>query len=396
MATPADVGAEIRHRRKRDGVGGLLVFWSVLDSSGSLTRVQGQYVSAHGRTLWGAEGRTLAQFATSSVSGPIATSDGAQGAIVAWASGQGPALELHATRITRDGGLPWQGGVLLRSKSGLAWGLQLAPTRDGGAIATWLDAGAWMTSGNYAQRVSHRGRVLWGPMGTPVCTAPGGHSAPVVVSDGRDGAYVAWSDARAAGKLYATHLDPRGHAAAGWAVDGSVISPWQDVAGYPTSQIDDGPYLIATGRDEAMVSWDSYQRVLSRNDVISVEQSFAMLLTPDGPATSPAGVQRSPSAVEPASLPAPSDGPAFALYGIHPNPAFSGASVSFALPDAQPAMLELFDVAGRRVWSREVGGLGTGDHAVRLRDGAWSPPGLYLVRLKQGEHVATTRVAIVR
>jgi hypothetical protein len=68
----------------------------------------------------------------------------------------------------------------------------------------------------------------------------------------------------------------------------------------------------------------------------------------------------------------------------------------FALPDAAPAILELFDVAGRRLWSRDVGSLGPGEHEVRLGDGAWFPPGLYLTRLTQGDHMATARVAIVR
>ncbi len=68
----------------------------------------------------------------------------------------------------------------------------------------------------------------------------------------------------------------------------------------------------------------------------------------------------------------------------------------FALPDATPANLELFDLAGRRLWSREVGSLGAGEHEVQLGDGAWFPPGLYVARLIQGDHSATLRVAIFR
>ena len=59
--------------------------------------------------------------------------------------------------------------------------------------------------------------------------------------------------------------------------------------------------------------------------------------------------------------------------------------MAFALPEARAATLELFDVAGRRVWSRDVGSLGAGEHVVPLRDGPRSAPGLYLVRLRQGD-----------
>ena len=43
--------------------------------------------------------------------------------------------------------------------------------------------------------------------------------------------------------------------------------------------------------------------------------------------------------------------------------------VGFTLPSAESARLELIDVAGRRVASRDVGALGAGQHAVNLTPG---------------------------
>jgi hypothetical protein len=86
----------------------------------------------------------------------------------------------------------------------------------------------------------------------------------------------------------------------------------------------------------------------------------------------------------------------FILRGQHSNPGASGGPVSFTLPDATPTTLELYDVAGRRVWSRDVGSLGAGEHAVPLADGASLPRGVYLARLVRGREVATIRMAIVR
>lgn len=70
------------------------------------------------------------------------------------------------------------------------------------------------------------------------------------------------------------------------------------------------------------------------------------------------------------------------------------ARVTLALPSSSPASLELFDLAGRRIWSRDVGPLGAGTHSVRVAHGV--PAGVYLARLMQGERRATARLVIVR
>ncbi len=85
-----------------------------------------------------------------------------------------------------------------------------------------------------------------------------------------------------------------------------------------------------------------------------------------------------------------------ALAGLRPNPATSGAAVSFTLPVKAPATLELVDVAGRRVLAREVGGLGPGSHVVDLDGAGRVPAGLYFIRLRQGAGSVTVRGIILR
>jgi hypothetical protein len=87
---------------------------------------------------------------------------------------------------------------------------------------------------------------------------------------------------------------------------------------------------------------------------------------------------------------------AFALDGVRPNPTRGDRlSVAFALPVAARARLELLDVSGRLVASREVGALGAGRHTVDLATDRQLAPGLYLVRLTQGGHSGMTRVAVI-
>src|SRR5207344_1739845 len=69
-------------------------------------------------------------------------------------------------------------------------------------------------------------------------------------------------------------------------------------------------------------------------------------------------------------------------FALRPNPARLGRfRVDLVLPTDTPASLALFDVAGRRVMTREVGSLGAGRHAVDVADGTALAPGVYLVRL---------------
>jgi hypothetical protein len=87
----------------------------------------------------------------------------------------------------------------------------------------------------------------------------------------------------------------------------------------------------------------------------------------------------------------------FALRGMTPNPAPAGAGlIAFSLPDASPARLEVVDIAGRQVFSREVGSLGRGEHALRVSGAQPLAPGVYLVRLTQGGRSLTAKAVTIR
>ncbi len=93
---------------------------------------------------------------------------------------------------------------------------------------------------------------------------------------------------------------------------------------------------------------------------------------------------------------APSAGAALALARPWPMPASGGVNVAFTLPVGAPATLELFDVAGRRVWSRRLDGLAPGPHFVRLQLPGEGRAGFYVLRLAQGGHARTRPIVWVR
>jgi hypothetical protein len=84
------------------------------------------------------------------------------------------------------------------------------------------------------------------------------------------------------------------------------------------------------------------------------------------------------------------------LEPVAPNPVTGRFRVSFTLPGATTARVELVDLAGRRVLSREVGALGAGSHQLELGDASTFHPGMYFLRLAQGESSRMTRVVIGR
>jgi hypothetical protein len=71
------------------------------------------------------------------------------------------------------------------------------------------------------------------------------------------------------------------------------------------------------------------------------------------------------------------------------------ATFVVALSSGEPATLALFDVGGRRVWSRAVGHLGRGAHEVHADDAVLAPA-LYFARLTQDGATRLARVALVR
>jgi hypothetical protein len=86
----------------------------------------------------------------------------------------------------------------------------------------------------------------------------------------------------------------------------------------------------------------------------------------------------------------------FALLGLRPNPGVAGLAASFTLPSGDPATLEVFDLSGRRIFSRDVGGLGPGAHHLELEEARRLPPGIYTLRLVQAGRVASARGVLIR
>ena len=82
-----------------------------------------------------------------------------------------------------------------------------------------------------------------------------------------------------------------------------------------------------------------------------------------------------------------------ALAGFRPNPAVRNASIAFRLGSSSPARLEVIDIAGRTVFTREVGALGAGSHVESIGSVG---TGVYVLRLTQDGHMVSTKATLMR
>lgn len=85
---------------------------------------------------------------------------------------------------------------------------------------------------------------------------------------------------------------------------------------------------------------------------------------------------------------------------FHPNPARKGGEFHFSLRSPAPARLDVFDPAGRRVFSRSWPAAGSGLRRVPWRgtNGGGVPlaAGIYFARLEHGSLTETTKIVLIR
>jgi hypothetical protein len=380
-----------------DSHGGALVFWGQWDPAGTSIRVCGQHVLASGLLHWEAEGKAVSTQSYDRMGNAVpadggwvwanyhtaiaATTDGESGAILGWAGAQGADLNVVAARVVSDGRLPWQGDVRVCSAPGEQANVACASWGERGAMVAWRDGRHGEDVGIYAQAIGHDGRMRWTADGLAVGLGAGERGPVLVASDGCEGTYFAWGDPVAGGRVFAQRLLHSGRPAPGWSDNGSLVSG----IGEPDYGGSVGLSLVEGMRNTTIVAWRSWRR-----------GSFAMLLTPHGPAATEEIVRHKPPATLLDRETQLAATPALAIRRVHPNAARAGGRVHFALPEAAPASLQMFDITGRRVWSCEVGALGPGEHQLILADGARLPSGVYVVRLAQGNRVATARAILTR
>ncbi len=207
-----------------DGAGGALIAWEDYRLPANENAFV-QRVNSAGTALWPANGVAICSAVDAQVTLSM-TTDGANGAIVAWADGRsGVRYDIYARRINSAGVPQWtvDGVPLCAIVAGDTWAPEIVSDGVGGAVVAWYDHRNGIDWDIYAGRVNGAGATPWTAGGVPVCTRPLGQYYPNLVTDGAGGAIIAWSDYRngADADLYARRVDVSG--AVLWTLDGVAL-----------------------------------------------------------------------------------------------------------------------------------------------------------------------------
>jgi hypothetical protein len=433
-----------------DGSGGLVRVWASNDSVFA-TRYAGDGTFSPG---WDAAGLLLCTGGFSK-STPNVTRTSSGNFMLAWEDDRNFDIDLFAQMVTPSGMIPapWPlNGVPICTIAGAQVNVKLVPDLAGGACAAWQDyRGAGTDNSLYANRITSTGAIAsgWAANGNALCDVTTiSKNDFIPVADNASGINVVWDDDRSGGPdIYVQRLISGGGRPPGFPSGGALL------AGTPEDQ--DSPVATTDGAQGVIAAWDDARsgarvyagKVLGDGTVgaeaalvsASAEPDRILLrwFAPSGPAfratleRNVAGSGYAPLAtlqadgtgdlhyedldVTPGTeyayrLSVTSNGStrtlgevtlrvpqtlAFALSPVRPNPSAGELTAEFTLPSALPASLDVLDVAGRRVLSREVS-LGAGRHVVRLGEAADLKAGVYLLRLQQGGRSLTTRAVIAR
>ena len=190
---------------------------------------------------------------------PAVVSDRAGGAIIAWQDSRAGAYDLYAQRVLASGVADpsWTANGILVCN---ALNDQTAPVMvsDGanGAIVAWEDTRNITSIDVYAQHILASGIVdpAWPSNGRALCLNAADQRYPTITSDGSGGAIVGWADYRSgAADVYAQHVLSSGAVDAGWPVDGRAVC---------TAAGDQGlAQLISDGAGGAILTWPDLRGV---------------------------------------------------------------------------------------------------------------------------------------
>jgi hypothetical protein len=376
-----------------DGEGGAIVFWQERDSTVYEFRCLRVTVAGAAAAGWPAGGALV----TSTPARPhwaAVAGDGAHGAVVAWCQGAGGSQRLLCQRVLAGGSLGWgTTGVTLSGASGQPAFPAIVADSSANAVVAWEDCRDGAQSDLYAQRVSATGALLWAADGVPLCLASGDQRSVSLAADGAGGVLATWvddvSNARAQflyGRPVVTGPVPK--------LESVESGPGRARLTWRTTKGDSRAFALER-RVEGQEDWTSAQTLHAGNDGLLVAEDRG--LTPGTVvhyrltfAASDAQVCLPDVRLE-IPLPKP-----LALRFARSEDRGRTVRVALTLATDEKAKLELFDVLGRRLCSREVGSLGAGDHDVRLELPRYVRSGIYFLRLAQGPVTRTDRVAVLQ
>lgn len=211
--------------------------------------IYAQKFNSSGQSIWTTDGITICS-ATGNQFNPKIVSDNLGGAIIVWQDRRnGTDNNIYAQRINANGQAQWAAnGIVVTSASFDQFNPQIVSDGANGAIVAWHDyrVGTGYID-IYAQRVLPTGSMNWQANGVAVTTANHNQTNLQMIADGFKGAIIVWQDRRTgiSDDIYGQRLSPSGSIL--WTMNGSPIAV---TAGYKSF-----PQLASNYAGGAVVTW---------------------------------------------------------------------------------------------------------------------------------------------
>lgn len=345
---------------------------------------------------WGLNGVPVCT-ATGGVGDVVAMSDNAGGAVFAWIDFRNMAgNRLYSQRVTGTGAVAsgWAvDGVPMCNVSTTKFPEAFVGDGSGGIFAAWTnDPLSTGTHDVIAQLIQGNGTRpgAYPADGLMVCNAPDDQFDVRITTDQAGGAILAWDDNRsisAPSQVYVARIRNDGTAAQA-SLANAVAEP--GVVRLLWFSPDGSSFAATLERDseargfapiaELRADATGQIRYEDRDVVAGVTYRYRLVVTEAGSRT----ILGEVTLRVPESL-------ALALEPARPNPTAGPLTLAFVLPSAARASVELLDVSGRRVLSREVSAA-AGRQLLRLDERL--APGVYVARLSQAGRAVTSRVVV--
>ncbi len=310
-----------------DGAEGAIISWASFRETTNppSERIYAQRVTAAGSVLWAANGIPVcpAPAAIYAQASPAMIADGAGGAIVAWQDGRIDPGADFAQRIDANGAIQWGSGAPIDTVHYESkWAPFLVSDGAGGAVVAWMRTknGGAGAADPYAQRISGSGTQQWTANGVLLDTSTAGDFLSNIVSDGSGGAIVAWAQNLSA--IRAQHIDLSGTVE--WISGGASICTSPSTKMYMS--------MAGDGAGDAVIAWEDWRDELA----IYSTDIYAQRVNSSG--TLLTGVPQH------ALVPATTE-----LRQNYPNPFNPTTTISFSLSSRSVVTLKVYDNTGREV-----------------------------------------------
>jgi hypothetical protein len=386
-----------------DGEGGAIIAWS---DRRVWYDIYAQKVNGNGITQWTAGGKGVCIYPQWQYLLKLA-SDGSGGAICVWQDDRDGQWDIYARRINAAGDTLWAtNGVPVCTQVNIQYSPQIIPDGEGGAIMAWEENRTGSDPDLYTQRIDSNGTVQWTADGVGLCTAPASQNFPRMVTDGSNGAIVAWVDSRneiANGKdIFIGGVSDSGFVKVptllhnfvaelsypGIAVRWSLAEAGEEMKFYVLRSENpgntfielDSPNISRQGLlfhfiDSDCVEGNTYRYRIDVSDEIGRRNLFET-----GPITIPSTT--------------------VALEQNYPNPFNPRTTIRFHLPAAAHVQLRVFDLGGRHIISLLNEARQNGPHEIEWNglNSSGNPvsSGIYLYRLKSGKSSLTKKMLLLK